>query len=141
MTNRYRLPAGSSARLFAVTSRAVRRHCPYCGGPGIFESWWTLRPNCPHCGVSFEREEGYFLGAYAVNLLIAEFLGMGLVVAMLIWSGFSTLSMQIIAVVLAVGLPLLFFPYSRTLWMALDLVLDPPRDKPERQLRHHDIRP
>ena len=32
----------------------------------------------PRCGARFEREEGYFLGAYALNLIVAEFLGLGL---------------------------------------------------------------
>lgn len=134
------LPVATGRRLLVVFSRALRRRCPYCGGSGIFRGWWTLRDNCPHCRASYNREEGYFLGAYAINLLVAEFLGLGLVVAMLIWSGFSTLTMQITAVVVAIGLPLLFFPYSRTCWIALDLVLHPPSAEPQRQLRHDDIR-
>lgn len=89
--------------------------------------------------MSFNREEGYFLGAYAINLIVAEFLGLGLVVAMLIWSDFSTLAMQIIAVCLAIGLPLLFFPYSRTCWIALDLVLHPPSAEPQLPMRREDI--
>ncbi|CAA9530820.1 MAG: hypothetical protein AVDCRST_MAG73-933 [uncultured Thermomicrobiales bacterium] len=107
--------------------RALLRRCPHCGAKGIFTNWMALQERCPRCGLQFEREEGYFLGAYAINLIVAEFLGFGIVVLLLIRGDLSVLQMQILAVVLAVGLPFLFFPYSRTLWMAIDLIVHPPR--------------
>ena len=60
--------------------RALSRRCPYCGSPGIYDGYFALRERCPRCGVRFEREEGYFLGAYALNLIVAEFLGLGLAI-------------------------------------------------------------
>jgi hypothetical protein len=36
-----------------------------------------------------------------------------------------------------VALPVLFFPFARTLWMALDLFIDP--ETSERRLRGEDI--
>ena len=69
---------GTPRNRFLVTMRrALTRRCPYCGGPGIYEGYFALRERCPSCGVRFEREEGYFLGAYALNLIVAEFLGLG----------------------------------------------------------------
>jgi hypothetical protein len=88
--------------------------------------------------VTFEREEGYFLGAYAVNLIVALFLGLGLALLLLFRTDLRHLDLiwqEVIAVGLAVALPVLFFPYSRLLWIAMDLVFHPPRDDPERQLR------
>lgn len=114
-------------RFARLVGRAVRRRCPNCGTPGIFLNWWTLRERCPSCGIVFEREEGYFLGGYALNLIFAEFLGIGVVVALMIFSGLSVLGIVLVGVALMVGLPLLLFPFSRTLWMALDLYLHPPR--------------
>ena len=112
----------------ALFTRALRRRCPHCGGGGIFKHWLSLHERCPTCGFIYEREEGYFLGAYALNLVVAELIGFAIVIALLVWTGISILQLQIIAVVLAVGLPLLFFPFSRTLWMAVDLLLPPPRE-------------
>ena len=60
-------PSRGPARSRALAGRALTRRCPYCGG--IFDGWWTLRDHCPSCGVSYEQEEGYFLGAYALDLL------------------------------------------------------------------------
>ena len=45
-----------------------------------------------------------------------------------------------VGVGLAVGLPIRFVPFSRTLWMALDLHLDPPARQTERRLRGHEMR-
>jgi uncharacterized protein (DUF983 family) len=117
--------------------RALRRRCPYCGTPGIFRNWLSLRDACPGCGTSFHREDGYFLGAYAINLIVAEFIGLGIVIFLLARTDLELLPLEIIAVALAVGLPLFFFPFARTLWMALDLFIH--RDTTERYVRTSDI--
>jgi uncharacterized protein (DUF983 family) len=65
--------------------RALRLRCPRCGGRGLFESWLRPRPSCPTCGQPIERpEEGYWLGALLVNLVVAELLPLGVVVAVLL---------------------------------------------------------
>ena len=126
----------------AVLARALKRQCPYCGGGNIFSSWWTLKETCPSCGVSFNREEGYFLGAYALNLILAEFLALGLALYLLFATGLRDLPLgvqMVIAGALAALFPIVLFPYARTLWMAIDLVANPPGDNPERYLRQHDL--
>jgi len=125
------LPTGAWRRLVTLLGRAFGRRCPYCGEAGVFTSFWTLRERCPRCGVPFEREEGYFLGAYAVNLIAAEFLGFGFVLALLIRTDLTTLWLQIIAVGVAVGLPLLGYPYARSLWMTIDLMIHRPERQPD----------
>jgi uncharacterized protein (DUF983 family) len=118
--------------------RALTRRCPYCGLPGVFTGYFALRETCPNCQVTFEREEGYFLGAYALNLIVAEFLGIGLVILLLFRTDLRHLELlwqEAIAVGLAVAFPLLFYPYSREVWIALDLVFHPPGAVRERQLR------
>lgn len=126
------LPAASGRRLGVLLRRALLLRCPYCGEARAFAGWWTVRERCPNCNVTFEREEGYFLGAYAINLIVAELLGVGAVIALLVWSDLSTVAMQIIAVAFVIGLPLFFFPYSRSLWMALDLMVHRPSEPPRR---------
>jgi uncharacterized protein (DUF983 family) len=118
--------------------RALTRRCPYCGSPGIFDGYFALRERCPRCGVQFEREEGYFLGAYALNLIVAEFLGLGLAIVLLFKTDLRHLSLiwqEIIAVTLAIAFPVILFPFSRTVWIAMDLVFHPPEPGAERQLR------
>ncbi|MGI8644045.1 MAG: hypothetical protein ACR2LS_07995 [Thermomicrobiales bacterium] len=50
--------------------------------------------------------------------------------ALLVWTDLSTLSLQIIAVIVAVGLPLFGFPFTRSLWMLVDLMIHQPEDQP-----------
>jgi uncharacterized protein (DUF983 family) len=128
-TELWDLPRDDSARFLITMRRAITRHCPYCGAPGVFDGYFTLRERCPTCSVTFEREEGYFLGAYAINLIVAEFIGLGLAIFLLFKTGLRELDLiwqEGIAVALAVAFPLILFPFSRTVWIALDLVLHPP---------------
>ena len=124
---------------FAVTMRrALTRRCPYCGSPGVYEGYFALRERCPRCRVLFEREEGYFLGAYALNLIVAEFLGLGLAIFLIFKTDLRHLALiwqELIAVALAIAFPLILFPFSRTVWIAMDLMFHPPAQTTERQLR------
>ena len=133
------LPPPGWARLRVLLGRALRRRCPYCGGGGIFKGWFELRDRCPTCGVSFDREEGYFLGALAINLIVAECLAVAVVVLLMVFSDLSLIPLEAIGISLAIGLPILFYPYSQTLWMALDLQLDPPERQTDRRLRGHEL--
>jgi uncharacterized protein (DUF983 family) len=128
-TDLWDLPHDSWQRFSITMRRAISRRCPYCGGPGVFDGYFSLRDQCPTCGVAFAREEGYFLGGYALNLIVAEFLGLGLAIFLLFNTGLRELDLlwqEAIAVALAVTFPLILFPFSRTVWIALDLVLHPP---------------
>lgn len=136
------LPGGGFTRVRTLAGRALRRRCPYCGGGGIFQGWFSLRERCPRCEVSFNREEGYFLGAYAVNLIVSESIGLGIALYLIFGTALSRAALiwqELVAVALVVALPILFFPYSRTVWMALDLLADPPAATPERRLRGSEM--
>jgi uncharacterized protein (DUF983 family) len=126
------------SRLPTIFLRAVLLRCPNCGGGSVFASWFTLKSTCPTCGLWFQRgEEGYFLGAMAINLVVGESIPIfGLLAAWIL--AFPSPPSTIVVVsgfVGAVALPLLFFPFSRTLWLALDLSVRPAdaRDLVQRQ--------
>ena len=123
-SERWSLPAAGFARLRTLLSRAARRVCPYCGQANIFKHWFTIETYCPECGVRFDREDGYFLGAMAVNLIVAEMVGMSAVIILLLQRDMSLLWQEAIAISVAITMPLLFYPFSRTFWMAVDLYLD-----------------
>jgi uncharacterized protein (DUF983 family) len=116
------LPKGGWARFGVLLRRALLLRCPECGSRGIFAHPWNLRDCCPRCGYPFTREEGYFLGAYGLNLVVSEIIGLGAVLVILFRSDLSELWQQVIAVTAAILLPVLFYPFSRTLWMAVDLM-------------------
>lgn len=123
--------------------RGVRRKCPRCGTGRVFETWFRMVERCPSCRLRFERESDFFLGAYVINLAVTEGL---LVLALFAYvlravSDPTTPSVPVIvaALVFAVGAPLAFFPFSRTIWAAIDLAMRPvpmeeaaPGERPER---------
>jgi uncharacterized protein (DUF983 family) len=119
------LPLMGWPRAKTLLVRALLRRCPECGARRIFKNWLLMHDRCPRCGYEFAREGGYFLGAYALNLIAAEFIPVGLMIALLIWSNINWLALEAILIPLAVGLPFLFYPFARTFWMALDLTLQP----------------
>lgn len=120
------LPRSAGARFIVALGRGLVRHCPYCGGGGIFDGWFTLKQQCPTCGVTYAYEDGYFLGSYPLNLVGTELLAAAIVIGLIIWSSLTVLQMQVIAVALAVGLPLLGYPFALLTWVALDVTFHPP---------------
>src|SRR5688572_1851356 len=79
-------PQGSALRVFTLFARALLLRCPVCGRGGIFTSWFRTKRRCPSCGFSLEREEGYFSGAMAVNLVATELILTAVMVTLLVVS-------------------------------------------------------
>jgi uncharacterized protein (DUF983 family) len=137
-TDLWELPQETWSRSVVTMRRALGRRCPYCGSHGIYDGYFALRERCPRCGIRFEREEGYFLGAYALNLIVAEFLGLGLAILLIFKTDLRNLQLlwqEVIAVALAIAFPVALFPFSRTVWIAMDLIFHPPVRGSEQQLR------
>ena len=112
-------PAGT------LLARAFKRQCPICGYGNIWKSWFTLEDDCPNCGYVFRREGGYFLGGYVLNLVVAEFITMAVLIYLLAGTAWEWWVIELVVIPMAIGLPLLFFPWSREFWMVLDLILHP----------------
>ena len=113
--------------------RGLVKRCPLCGSGGLFTSWFRMRERCPGCGYRFEREEGFFLGAYVVNLGVTEglLLVLGIVPAIVLLAAnpdTNLLPLVLVGLAAAVVAPLVFYPFSRTLWCAIDLLLRPVDD-------------
>ena len=52
-----------------VIARGFSNRCPNCGGHRLFKegTLFQLNDECPDCGLRFEKDEGFFLGAMALN--------------------------------------------------------------------------
>ena len=109
--------------------RAVLLRCPRCGGGGILRTWLKMKERCPTCDLALERGEraDFWLGAYVFNLAIGEVLAIGIPIIWIIASAPNQpwTRIEITAVILCVTLPFIFFPFSRTLWLAWDLSFRP----------------
>jgi uncharacterized protein (DUF983 family) len=103
---------------------ALRLRCPYCGKGRIFSHGFTMNDHCSNCGWIFEREEGYWTGAIAVNLVVAEMLAAAAAIPLAINQASPVLVMGI-GLPLVIALPFLFYRHSNSFWMALDFIIHP----------------
>lgn len=84
--------------------------------------------HCPRCHLLTDRgEPDYFLGSYVVNFVVAEFvIAIGALMA-ITWSwpdvDWNAVKWGLMGTMIPV--PILFYPYAKTLWLAIDLVLRP----------------
>ena len=54
-------------RALALLWRGACLRCPRCGARSLFRTWFAMYERCAVCGLRFEREQGYFLGAMYIN--------------------------------------------------------------------------
>ena len=82
---------------------------------------------CPRCDYKFEREEGFFLGAYVISLGVTQ-LAVVAYIAVAIVATLPDPPLLVLSVggaAVAVLTPLLAYPFSKTLWTAIDLAMHP----------------
>lgn len=87
-----------------------------------------LESRCPQCGLRYEREEGYWLGAILINTVVVMTLfGAGMVLwAVLTWPDPPWGLMTVTGIGFNLVAPIVFYPYSKTLWVAIEITAHPP---------------
>lgn len=52
-----------------IIARGLANRCPNCGGSRLFRegTLFQLNDTCPDCRLRYEKDEGFFLGAMALN--------------------------------------------------------------------------
>lgn len=113
-----------------MLGRGLLKRCPICGGGKLFSRWFRMKERCPTCGYLFEREEGFFLGAYVINLAVAQGAVILLAVVPLIVRlaqdpDASIAPFLVGGLIGAIVAPMVFYPWSKTIWTAFDLMLRP----------------
>jgi uncharacterized protein (DUF983 family) len=111
-----------------LLGRALLLRCPNCGERGLFETWFRQKNRCPRCHLLFNRgEQGYIVGAYMFNIIVAELIFAAVFVGVLLvsWPNPPWEILTYGGAALMVLLPLLFYPFSRTLFLAFDLIFRP----------------
>jgi len=116
-----------------MVGRGLILRCPNCGGGPVLKDWFHLHERCPSCGIALERgeENDYYIGGMLLNITLCfilfavgfwgvlivtfprvpwDFLQYGLVTAMIV-------------------LPILLYPVSRIVWLAIDLAVRPRSEK------------
>ena len=88
-----------------------------------------MEKTCPTCHLILDRNEpDYFLGSYVINFVTAEFtIAAGALAAILLtWPDVPWTTLKWSLIGLMIPGPIVFYPFAKTLWLAIDLTLRPP---------------
>ena len=118
----------SVMRALRLYGRALRLRCPHCGEGRVMASWFRMHPRCGSCGLRTERgEEDFFLGSMMFNIILSEGLFVVFVIGLIIvqWPRVPWAFLQTWAIGLMAAAPFLVFPWTKTIWLASDILIRP----------------
>jgi uncharacterized protein (DUF983 family) len=104
----------------------VHQRCPRCRRGLVFRRRLAMYNLCPACGLKFEREPGYFIGAMYISYAFAAFfIGVVSFLVNLVLPELTFAWTVLAAAVLMLPLVPMMIRYSKILWMTIDRTLDP----------------
>jgi uncharacterized protein (DUF983 family) len=109
---------GVAGRLWAL----LLQRCPRCLRGRVFVGLMTMLDHCPVCGHKYEREQGYFLGAYYASYFLSiPLLGLiTLLISVFLLPTWDPVYVVFVALVPYIFLTPLVFRYARLIWMHMD---------------------
>ncbi|MBZ5562907.1 MAG: DUF983 domain-containing protein [Acidobacteriia bacterium] len=104
--------------------------CPRCGQgkifcTSIFRLFPRLNERCPVCGLKFEREQGYFLGAMVVSYILAIMIIPLLAAIIWVITRWDLNWVVIASVLLFIPVAPALSSFSRVLYIYFDQAIDP----------------
>ena len=109
--------------------RSLLRQCPRCANRSAwFTSWFKQGDRCVGCGVKRTRDtDGHELGSMTIASVLNIVLIMAAIgVAVAITApDVPVLTLSIVLASAALVFPVLTWPITHTLWMAIDLIVRP----------------
>ena len=115
----HRLDVVPRAGVGTVLRRALALRCPACGTTALYAGRFAMRPGCAACGLEYEPEQGFFVGAIYVNYAVTAAIGLGSVLVLDALWPMSLTTELLIAVPLMALVPVVFFHHARSLWLAI----------------------
>src|SRR5437867_509129 len=64
-------------RATRILRRGLKLKCPDCGLGPLYRKAFRMHTHCEYCGLIYEREQGYFVGAIYINVIATESLLLG----------------------------------------------------------------
>lgn len=83
-----------------------------------------MPPRCAHCGLTYERAPGYFLGSAYINYALTAVLLTVMYMLLHFGLGWSNHALAWPLGAFCVLFPLVTFRFARALWLALDCHFD-----------------
>jgi uncharacterized protein (DUF983 family) len=102
--------------------RGLTRRCARCGGGKLFKRYLNMVDDCPTCGLHFEREDGFFAGALAINIIAVGGLFTIVFVIALVLTVPEVPVAPLLAILVPIVVlgPIVYYPFSKTVWVAVD---------------------
>jgi uncharacterized protein (DUF983 family) len=98
----------------------LKLKCPRCREGKVYAGLFRMNPVCPVCGLKFEREPGYFLGAMYLNYGMGGVVLIGWILGLVLFTSLPFFWDVASAAALLVLLTPLIFRYSRVIFMNID---------------------
>jgi uncharacterized protein (DUF983 family) len=109
---------GRRRGLWQLMWAMLRARCPRCREGRMFRGSVTMNDPCPVCGLLFQREEGYFLGAmYFSYVLASVILTVFYFVLAALLPDLNGAVLVLVALIPFLPLVPAVFRYSRVLWV------------------------
>ena len=124
-----------SGRVLRILGRAVRLRCPRCGRTPLYRGAFAMHARCAACGLRYEREQGYFVGAIYINYAATVVVAAGTVLAADALLGLTLAQQLVLGIALAALVPLAVFRYSRSLWLSVDYLTSADERREHERLR------
>lgn len=110
--------------ILSTVLRCLRLRCPVCGQSSIVESLFKIKHYCPECDALFKREDGFFVGAIAVNVVTTELVIMVVYFIYLLLSGADYEAAITLLLTLALLFPIAFYHHSWSIWLSFDHLIE-----------------
>jgi uncharacterized protein (DUF983 family) len=104
--------------------RSLKLQCPACGEASVFGRPFNVKKHCTRCGVIFQREEGFFVGAIMANVVATEVLILIIYLLCVLLTNLDEQKMLTVLFVLGIAFPLTFYHHSWSLWLGLDHLIE-----------------
>ena len=114
----------SEPALGTMFRRALLLKCPQCGARKTFiKRWLGHYERCRTCGIRWHREHGFELGPMGLNVTITFFVLAVVMVVSFVSTApdFNVSLLLAICLATAILVPLIVYPFTYTLWLAVDL--------------------
>ena len=111
-------------RIIQIFRWALRLRCPACGRSSIIDRVFHIKHHCEYCHSIFKREEGFFVGAILMNVVMSEFVILAVCFLCLLVLGASYETVLVVLFVVAVTFPLAFYHHSWSFWLAFDHLVE-----------------
>lgn len=114
-----------------LIARGFTHRCPNCGRHTLFAgiNWLRANEQCRECGLRFEREPGFFLGATVINYTLTTVLMLAPLLVLVFQQRVDTVTAIAAAAGWCVVFPLVFYRTAKSLWL-MTYYLSFPRQLP-----------